>query len=262
MSYWMMLRRKRLIASSGLNIAKLAITYSAEGGMTDEIVAMADGKYRLLTLTKSGTLNIPEEVIADVWLCGGGAHGVNHSSYGGYGGGGGFVASSYGLNVKEVVATVGAAAGATSFMDVSANGASGKNGGSGGGGNYWGSAGTGADVSTYPFEDTTYFSGKPHCAGGGGGGTYVNARYTNGGNGGSNGSAGSPGVKTSYDYYGGSGGLYGGGHGCSASSAHTSRNATFYGGGGGGRGAYAEEEFTSRGTGYQGVIYVRIPLKQ
>lgn len=270
MSYWMMLRRKRLIAACGINVAALDITYSAANGMTDEIVTMADGEYRLLTLTKSGTLTVPTEVTADVWLCGGGAHGVNHSSYGGYGGGGGFVASSYGLNVKEVVATVGAAAGATSFMDVSANGASGKNGGSGGGGNYWGgssSAGTGAGVSTYPFEDTTYFSGKPHCAGGGGGGTYINTQCTCGGAGGSNGSAGSQGIKTSHDYYGGAGGLYGGGHGCSASSDHSGRKATFYGGGGGGRGSYERErdteyDYTARGNGYQGVIYVRIPLKQ
>lgn len=272
MSYWMMLRRKRLIASSGLNIAKLAITYSAEDGMTDEIVTMSDGEYRLLTLTKSGTLTIPKEVTADVWLCGGGSNGYNWTGeWGGIGGGGGYINSSYGIKVKEAITTVGAAKGTSAFNDISAAGATNHNGSSGGGGRYWSSpcVGSGTGDSTYPFEDTTYFSGKPHCAGGGGGGTYYDGIYTNGGKGGSNGSNGVDGVTTSnYGMTGGAGGSYGGGKGGNGTSTPTAgASATFYGSGGGGTGAYRKSEdrdwkSSEHGSGYQGVIYVRIPLKQ
>lgn len=277
MSYWMMLRRKRLIASSGINIAKLAITYSAEGGMTDEIVTMADGKYRLLTLTKSGILTIPKEVTADVWLCGGGASGASN---GGYGGGGGFVSSGSGHVNQSTLATVAAATGASTFpladSSVTANGASGKNGGSGGGapGRY-SDGGTGAGVTTYPFGDTEYFSGKPHCGGGGGG--VFDAGFQSdckGGAGGSNGSDGKGGGSSGSGQSGGAGGSYGGGkggsggsneEGASTPSGLNGKNATFYGSGGGGGGYWSEVYYSANGTGgvgYQGIIYVRIPLKQ
>lgn len=271
MSYWMMLRRKRLIAACGINVAALDITYSAANGMTDEIVAMADGKYRLLTLKKSGTLNIPEEVIADVWLCGGGAKGQSWD-----GGGGGYVASYSGILPLSSVTTVGAGnGGGSSFAladsTLTANGGSGVNGGSGGGrgGRLTSSGGTGAGVTTYPFGDTVYFANRPHSAGGGGG-SYIKLDKEEyyGGTGGSNGSnGGSRRQGEQGDMAGGAGGSYGGGIGGEIdyqnSRGEAGGSAYFYGGGGGGYASY-DSKYNDRtpGSGYQGVIYVRIPLNQ
>ena len=72
MSYWMAVRRRLAAAAlAAVDVSALAIAYT--GNMTDEIVTMGDGnQYRLLTLISSGTLSIPAEVKADVWLCGGG----------------------------------------------------------------------------------------------------------------------------------------------------------------------------------------------
>lgn len=282
MSYWMAVRRRLAAAAlAAIDIAALVITYT--GNMTDEIVTMGDGKqYRLLTLISSGTLSIAQEVKADVWLCGGGARGGS-GSYPQYnsGGGGGYVNSSSGQTIKNVVAVVGAAAGASSFGDLTANGGSGKNGGSGGGGGYYADGGTGSGVSTYPFGDTTYFSGKPHCAGGGGGGTYEydEARddagkdaYAcgDGGNGGTNGGSGENGdrqrvwMPTAEYAGGGKGGTYGGGNGAYWNFSYfNSTNATAYGGGGGGAVENdLDNKYEKAGSGYQGVIYVRIPLNQ
>ena len=260
MSYWMAVRRRLAAAAlAAIDIAKLAIAYT--GNMTDEIVTMGDGnQYRLLTLTSSGTLSIPAEVKADVWLCGGGANG---QSAGRSGGGGGYVNSASGQTIKNIIAVVGAAAGASSFGNLTANGGNGANGGSGGGGGgVYSSAGTGAGHTTYPFSDTTYFSGKPHCAGGAGGINmiYSDDEYALGGNGGSNGGNGEnrkfPGYKPNPTTPLG-GGLYGGGN---QSTLASHNNATFYGGGG--AGGYNDQYSTGNGgSGYQGVIYVRIPLK-
>ena len=196
MSYWMAVRRRlAAIALAGIDVAALLINYT--GNMTDEIVTMGDGnQYRLLTLTSSGSLTIEKEVTADVWLCGGGANGGGASAYydDNSGGGGGFVASSVGQKIQTETAIVGAAAGASSFGSVTANGGNGKNGGSGGGEKAFSTtdaSGTGAGVTTYPFEDTSYFSGKPHCAGGGGGDYLYNSTKHRGGAGGTNGSNGS-----------------------------------------------------------------------
>ena len=275
MSYWMSVRRRLAAAAlAAVDVSALAIAYT--GNMTDEIVTMGDGnQYRLLTLTSSGTLSIPKEVIADVWLCGGGAHGCSGDP--GAGGGGGYVNSAAGQKVKSVVAVVGAATGASSFGGVTANGGSGKNGGSGGGGAYYEYGGTGAGVTTYPFGDTTYFSGRPHCAGGGGGGNgeYYEGRTSpyacrNGLNGGSNGESKntervtSGSMWSSNNVHGGSGGTYGGGTAYPSALGIVAANASFYGGGGGGAGSDASEDHRTYGptAGYQGVIYVRIPIDQ
>ena len=275
MSYWMAVRRRLAAAAlAGIDVAALAITYT--GNMTDEIVTMGDGnQYRLLTLTSSGTLSIPAKVKADVWLCGGGANGLSN----GDGGGGGYINSATAQSIKNVVAVVGAASGASSFGSITANGGSGKNGGSGGGGGYYNSGGTGAGVTTYPFSDTTHFPGKPHCAGGGGGGSYSYYEERDdagkdayacgdGGDGGTNGGSGSAG-DTSRSYWpsasyagGGKGGTYGGGNGAYWNYSYSySTNATAYGGGGGGA-VDADGSPKKAGSGYQGVIYVRIPLNQ
>lgn len=258
----MMQRRRMLIASaiagSGVDVTTVPISYT--GNMTDEIVTMGDGKqYRLLTLTSSGTLTIAQPVVADIWLCGGGANG----EYGcGAGGGGGFVNSALSKIISNVTAIVGGATGTSSFGDiVSANGATGPDGGSGGGAEGRGyDRYSGAGVTTYPFGDTTYFKGKPHSAGGGGGSYDRGSTENSGGFGGSNGSAGGNGRGAGAN--GGAGGVYGGGKGRTPYSS--GYDASFYGsGGGGGYYKYGDDpEESPGGAGYQGVIYVRIPLDQ
>lgn len=263
MSYWMAVRRRLAAAAlAAIDIAALAIAYT--GNMTDEIVTMGDGnQYRLLTFTGSGTLTIEKPVIADIWLCGGGANGGSGS---GDGGGGGFVNSALTQAVDLITSVVvGGATGTSSFGSiVTANGATGRNGGSGGGAEGRGYAGTGAGVTTYPFGDTVYFSGKPHSAGGAGGGYTNGTTRKGGGNGGSNGSSGGVGIGTSGNP--GYGGLLGGGNGGYGSGGSINgKNATFYGSGGGGGAYYRmgdEKESGNGGVGYQGIVYARIPLKQ
>ena len=295
MSYWMSVRRRLAAAAlAAVDVSALAIAYT--GNMTDEIVTMGDGKqYRLLTLISSGTLSIAQEVKADVWLCGGGAKGGNALTggpKGGYGGGGGFITQALSQVIANITAVVGAAAGNSSIIgDISLSAACGITinansspdtttvaGASGGGGRgtyYWDSSQPGlkgAGVTTYPFGDTTYFSGKPHCAGGGGG---TCSHYTSsgkayvgaGGNGGTNGGDGGIGLTAgSYGSSGGTGGALGGGTGSSRYLENKGTNATFYGSGGGGGSVRDDEDGASStygGTaGYQGVIYVRIPLNQ
>lgn len=255
------------MAGGSIDVTTLPITYT--GNMTDEIVTMGDGKqYRLLTLTSSGTLTTEQPVVADIWLCGGGANGISASGSGsGAGGGGGFVGSIYKTKIGTTVScVVGAATGSSSFGSiVSANGAKRSNGGSGGGARGYGfnspPPGTGAGISTYPFLDTTYFPDKPHCAGGGGGSTYSgSSSQWRGGTGGSNGSDGGNYVNANAGY-GGVGGLYGGGSG--GSQGGGGRDGYHYGSGGGGGGCNTlYDMYGSGGAGYQGVIYVRIPLDQ
>ncbi len=279
MSYWMAVRRRLMIAAlAGIDVAALAIAYT--GAMTDQIVTMGDGKqYRLLTLTSSGTLTVEKPVQADIWMCGGGS---NHGMYANdpySGGGGGYVASGYDIGLSEsMAAIVGAAEGTSSLAGISAAGSTNNDGGSGGGAHRGSRVGTGANVTTYPFGDTTYFVGKPHSAGGAGGG-YNRGRLeeSDGGHGGSNGSNGTGFSAGEGSGRGGQGGTYGGGNGgWDYRSDRDGSNAFFYGGGGGGAGSYwdddawnpDDEDWTgdqvsgTHGAGYQGVIYVRIPLGQ
>lgn len=263
----------------GLDVAKMTIGYT--GAYTDQIeVTMSGKKYRLLTLTGSGTLTFDSECTVDVWLCSGGSGGG--SGYGSgytFGGAGGYVAEADKVKVSgSVVCTVGAgsagmigltavsASGSTSFGSIcSAEGVAGQNGGSGGGGGP--DAGTGAGKSTVPFLDTSVF--EPHSAGGGGGGhrDREDSIEYSGGAGGSNGSNGNR--RTSSNYSGGAGGNKGGGAGGQAGSSTSNtfgEAATFYGSGGGGGAVYwskdGEKNYDWGGDGYQGVIYVRIPYEQ
>ena len=169
----------------------------------------------------------------------------------------------------EVV--VGAVQGASSIGGVSVNAVSGHNGGTGAGGK---SGGTGDGISKYPFGADSYelWGEKPHCAGGGAGGItqfgsgYRGQTYSYG-DGGSNGSNGSAqtfrdhGQSTPPDAPGGSGGLYGGGNGGNATS--NGANATYYGSGGGAGGYYySSDDIGNGGSGYQGIVYIRIPEDQ
>ena len=257
------LRRRMMMAAlgSGIDVAALSITYT--GAYTDYgMVTMSDGaRYRLLAFTSSGTLSIEQPVNCEVCVVGGGANGANAGGAGAY------------LKNQSVSAynggsvVVGARQGVSSIADVSVNAVSGQNGGTGAGGN---TAGTGDGLSKYPFEDTGYslWAGKPHCAGGGQGAYKVETgprviRGYNGGNGGTNGGNGYPRASSwTSSPSGGVGGSYGGG----AGGAGNGGNATYYGSGAGGGEHYEREDGSQRfydgGSGYQGIVYMRIPEDQ
>lgn len=264
----------------GLDVAKMAIGYT--GAYTDQPeVTMSGKKYRLLTLTGSGTLTIPEEVAADVWMCNGGNGG---QGWGYNGGGGGYVLQKDGVMLSgSVVCAIGAggSSGATGSTNAAHSGKSTSFGsfapdppttgnaifkGASGGGQ--GGSGTsigvnGAGVSTVPFGETGLFD--KHSAGGGGG-EYMDDEdgyQYGGGAGGSDGSSGGN-YRPAGTSGGGSGGAKGGGNG--AIRKQNGGNATFYGSGGGAGSWYVSSSGSrsrmTGGAGYQGVIYVRIPYEQ
>ena len=203
-------------------------------------------------------------------VVGGGANGAKADDGRGRDGGAGAYLKNQSVsayNGGPVV--VGAGQGVSSIADVSVNAVSGKNGGTGAGGT---TAGTGDGISKYPFEDTGYslWAGKPHCAGGGQG-TYEQKDYYtglikghNGGDGGTNGGNGYPeGGQQVVNAPGGVGGSYGGGAGGNNRTAGNGGNATYYGSGaGGGYGNGNGVTLYDGGSGYQGIVYIRIPEDQ
>ena len=197
------------------------------------------------------------------------------------GGAGGYLKNQSVSAYNGGAVVVGAAQAASSVGEVSVNAVSGKNGGTGGGGGgYHGSGGVGDGISKYPFGDESYslWTGKPHCGGGGGGAIGSNyeafERAYDGGKGGTNGGSGAeskPDNNLGRPGYGGSGGSYGGAAGASASDMELASggSATYYGSGGGGGAyyyyVYSEETksvTSSGGSGYQGIVYMRIPVIQ
>ena len=267
---WALRRRMMMSAlSSSIDISALSITYT--GTYTDYgMVTMSDGaRYRLLAFTASGTLSIEQPVNCEVCVVGGGANGTKATYIGGGDGGAGaylknqFVSAYNGGSV-----VVGASQGVSSIADVSVNAVSGRNGGTGAGGD---TAGTGDGISKYPFEDMSYslWASKPHCAGGGQGVEDWRRRADSpavgypGGNGGTNGGNGYPrGSNQVSSPSGGVGGSYGGGAGGGSNGG----NATYYGSGAGGgrcyRDPYDAYFYYNGGSGYQGIVYMRIPEDQ
>lgn len=274
--------KARLCYSASSPAESATITYT--GNMTDQIVTMTDGQYRLLTLTSSGTLTLSKALNAEVWMCNGG----NRGDDGGDGGGGGYVASQSIALATSTTAVVGSGGttgygGQTSFGSITPTTQSSSGhiikGASGGGSSYaGGGSSSGEGKSTYPFGDTLFFVNKPHSAGGGGGGyrwdDYTTGYSTtaDGGGGGSNGGNGYSYSENDQGYFdGGWGGTKGGGDGGVADES--GYNATFYGSGGGGGGTCGEDSVDESsntvswgdeyygGNGYQGVIYVRIPIE-
>lgn len=258
---------------TGIDISALSITYT--GAHTDYgMVTMSDGaRYRLLAFTSSGTLSIEQPVNCEVCVVGGGANGTaGDKGYTYTGGGAGAYMKNQVIEAFEGGAVVvGAAQGASSIGDVSVSAVSGKNGGTGGG-----NKGTGDGLSKYPFGDTTYslWADKPHCGGGGAGGasyrsgpdSWDSYSYGNGGSNGSNGAAQTVRERYGIEHApGGSGGLYGGGNGGNATyGQYNGANATYYGSGGG-KGAYYyyyDADIGNGGSGYQGIVYLRIPVEQ
>lgn len=264
MNRWITARRRALMnAARGIDVAALAISYT--GTYQDYgVVQMTGGSYRLLAFTGAGTLNIDKEVKCEVCVVGGGANGVN-----GRGGAGAYLKNQIINDFIGGEIIVGAAQGVSSIGGVSVNAVSGVSGGTGGGGHSFNfGAGSGDGISKYPFGDTAYtlWANKPHCAGGAGGGIFSrnNGNYT-GGNGGTNGGSGANATERSDDGdpLGGAGGVYGGGNGGRGSSYYqnSGSNATYYGSGGGGYGN-GNGITGSAGSGYQGIVYLRIPVKQ
>ena len=242
---------------TGVDISALSITYT--GAHTDYgMVTMSDGaRYRLLAFTASGTLSIEQPVNCEVCVVGGGANGTNGRGEGGAGGAGAYLKNQSVSAYNGGSVVVGAGQGVSSIADVSVNAVSGKNGGTGAGGT---TAGTGDGISKYPFEDTGYslWAGKPHCAGGGQGVEEFRGNGFTGGDGGTNGGNGYPRHNDSVSSpSGGAGGSYGGGVGGSERGG----NATYYGSGAGG-GGYRYPGGYYGGSGYQGIVYIRIPEEQ
>ena len=261
------LYRRRMMMSalgSGIDVAALSITYT--GAHTDYgMVTMSDGaRYRLLAFTSSGTLSIEQPVNCEVCVVGGGADGAKAGKYfGGDGGAGAYLKNQSVSAYNGGSVVVGAGQGVSSIADVSVNAVSGKNGGTGAGGN---TAGTGDGISKYPFEDTGYslWAGKPHCAGGGQGAEEYIGHGHNGGNGGTNGGNGYPSESGfTAPPSGGAGGSYGGGQGGTTGNGG---NATYYGSGAGGglyyEGYHDDSTLYNGGSGYQGIVYIRIPVIQ
>lgn len=281
----------RLCFSGGGDVATMGISYT--GNMQDEIVTMSGVQYRLLTLTSSGTLTVDEKVNAEVWLCDGG----NSAYVGGgtAGGAGAYAASGTAVLSEANVAIIGSGGfggnfgGETSFMGIKPMGEKKliEQGGSAGGSNN--GSGKGDGITKYPFGDSVYFAGKCHCAGGGAG---AYACYWENGNtghmnwnscGGSNGGGQTGGhmedlYSPECDLSGSRGGSYGGGNGAALTiydlydaSTFDGYKAFWYGSGGGGASCVDmfdenDENVTYHygygGSGYQGVIYVRIPINQ
>lgn len=263
-------RATTMAASGGVDVANLVI----EGSCTFQdygVVQMNDGDYRLLAITSSGNLVPAEPVNIEVCVVGGGANGAKAAgNRGGDGGAGAYMKNQVIEAFRGGAVVVGAGQGVSSIADVSVNAVSGKNGGTGAGGQ---TAGTGDGISKYPFEDTGYslWAGKPHC-GGGGQGAYATPIYgnpptgTSGGNGGTNGGNGYEPVNGQSPPSGGVGGSYGGGKGNSGEGAGEGENATYYGSGAGGGLCYEPKYdnflYYNGGSGYQGIVYVRIPVDQ
>lgn len=249
-----------MTASGGVDVANLVI----EGSCTFQdygVVEMHDGDYRLLAITSSGNLVPAQPVNMEVCVVGGGANGLQWGNR--FGGAGAYMKNQVieAFDGGEVV--VGAAQGTSSIGGVSVATVSGKSGGTGGGGVEINSGGNGDGLSKYPFGDNSYelWSGKPHCAGGGGGVSNDYGSFR-GGSGGTNGGNGGSPAGGAGDY-GGIGGTYGGGNGGRGSVSGTAgSNATYYGSGGGGAGYYGSTTPAAYGSGYQGIVYVRIPVDQ
>lgn len=254
-----------MAASGGVDVANLVI----EGSCTFQdygVVQMNDGDYRLLAITNSGNLVPAQPINMEVCVVGGGANGTS----GGPGGAGAYMKNQVIEAFEGGAVVVGAAQGASSIGGINVDPVSGKNGGTGGGGFGPSSivGGKGDGLLKYPFgeSEASYelWKRKPHCAGGAGGSNAKgdNGNYYMGGPGGVNGLDGGDAIKGT-DTGSMTGGSYGGGNGGSANiwGANAGTNGSYYGAGGGGGGCNTHTN-ASGGSGYQGIVYVRIPVDQ
>ena len=222
-----------------------------------------DGKlYHLFTFETSGILTVTGDFVGDVWMCGGGADGQDGNKADspndyGYGGAGAFTANFYNVQIQDGEIAIGAGnGGVTSYLEMSANGATGPNGGSGGAKGRGGVNGTGQGTTTRPWGSADM---PAYCPGGGNGATDDAANRYNGGSDG-----GAP-VPASGPY--GLGGDWGGGHGGRAKSPESEcagdAGHSYGAGGGGGTGRVGTVSSTTYrergGRGHAGAVMIRIP---
>lgn len=248
------------------------VTYS--GTYTSRAITADGTQYGLFEITGSGILRLVDKSLSGVsiWGCGAGAQGLTTEK----GGGGGYFTQvdNQTLSSGNYSVIIGTQRGTTYVKNgdtiiLSANSATDENGASGGGGGTSSTSltpgGSGGGVSTVPFGDTVNFTLYP-CAGGGGtssrrsddSGTIAVWYSAKGGDGGSNGSDGGNGATFSKgnNVYTSTGGATGGGNGTNFSTSGAAvKAATYYGSGGG-----AGNSIHAGGAGYQGVIFMRVPL--
>ena len=242
-------------------------TYTYTGVANRQEVVMDGVEYILHTLTTSGTFTPSREVQCDMWACAGG-----NAGYYQIGGTSGWFIQKNGVTLVSADVEIGVG-GVDGVNDGSAtptqfgtllntrNGIRGSGNGMGGSPDGIEMTGPGGGVTTYPFANSTIFA--PHCAGGGGAEVRgANGRYYAGSDGESNGASTVPGstvgVYTSTVANRGVGGDRGGGSGGWSGSANGTA-ASFYGSGGGG--TYrnlANNTGGTPGSGYRGVLYIRI----
>ena len=248
------------------------VTYS--GAYTRRAITVDGTQYGLYEITGSGILRLVDKSLSgvDIWGCGAGAQGLTTEK----GGGGGYFTQvdDQTLSSGNYSVIIGTQKGITYVKSgdtniLSANSAADENGASGGGGGTSSTSltpgGSGGGVSTVPFGDTVNFTSYP-CAGGGGtssrrkdeSGTIAVWYSAKGGDGGSNGSDGGSGATFSKEnnVYTSTGGATGGGNGTNFSTSDAAvKAATYYGSGGG-----AGNATHAGGAGYQGVVFMRVPL--
>ncbi len=261
---------------------EVIVSHSAgTGGMTDHgVVTLQDGEYRLLEVKQSGMLTFEEGqveqgILADVCVVNAGCGGGN---WGNVGGPGGKLQNFYRIALDNMTVVVGAGGapnngvgGTSSFTMLSAPESIYMPSGYGTGAGDTRASGDGGPNTTFygdglpkfPFANTSYFD--KHCGGGGAGGQYdsVSTYRRSGGKGGTNGGNGS--MATTGGSSGGAAGDSSAGAGAGGTSSGTppnGENAKYYGGGGGGAGVRTTDGNDANGTGgsgYQGVIWIRIP---
>lgn len=275
--------------------AEIPITVKIYSGtFTDEEVTMSGQLYRLLTFTGSGILNFGTDTINfDFYACGGGYNGKTDSSggsstIGGNGGNGANFITKYNMSGSKFNIVIGGGNGGVSSIENAntlekistsdSDAVIGPTGGTGTGDDRYGpgSPGVKSASSSRPFGDP-YFTKLPCGAGGGGEGSdtetiepgtpwedpVIEIIRNYGGNGAS---SEANGASKSQSLGGATGGGRGGkghyayldgGYGTGENGAR----ATYYGSAGGGGGNSGHDQAHSRGgAGYQGVIYIRIPL--
>lgn len=264
---------------------------SYTGNYLRETVTMDGTDYDLWTLTSSGVLTASGTVVGDICICGGGSGGApgGSGSYSsGCGGNGGFVNNYYNRVITSGNIIIGAgggqysSGGATEYdsLILKADGGLvasrynsnyGAVGGSGGGLDWAGDSyssyvNQGQGTTTRPFGSAEM---QPLGAGGGAGSCNSRAvaaeKYTKGGTGGTDGgNGGAPYESSDYLTTGGIGGTQGGGIGGGANTNMNGTNGTYYGAGGGGGGfnylTSGNSVPGSGGSGYAGVVMIRIPI--
>lgn len=271
--------------------------FSYTGRILREVKIMDGVPYVLFIFETSGTLTVTGEYTGDVWLCGGGAAGLDGISGtsgntycygGGPGGGGGYTNTVTGVDIVSGEIMIGeggtknTGGGLTRYLTYVATGglcgtvgtyslgqnwtASGGNGGCGGGVSApVPTAGLGQGVTTRPFKSLDM---DPQCGGGASNTSYIynynpygsNTTFFNGASasGGTDGSDGSIVDVSASQVYTGVGGFRGGSYRTSTTSSVFTNGLGY---GGGGTGGYFRDSNKYLGTdGSPGAVMIRIAI--